>query len=275
MAPSPLRHSVIIPTLGRPEALNRCIDSLNAQTQVPEEIILVTERGELAQLRNQGARKATGEIISFIDDDVVCSTFWSESIRSQFNFRSHVVGVSGIAYIPEGLQRKRDLFRYRFIKYLYDLLFLEGKSHLPGRFTQAGTWTTGAVSQECDYEGQVDFLEACNQTWRKEAFWAVGGFDESYGGIGDWSEPDLAFRVRAEKLGTLWFTKEALVAHECSQTGAYLSRQRTGERLSNYYLFSSRWIKPHWKHTLFKLFINGYYGIKELKWRLSQLTTKS
>lgn len=96
-----------------------------------------------------------------------------------------------------------------------------------------------------------------------DAFREVGGFDEAYGGVGDWSEPDICYRIR--KAGyTLWFNPKAALYHEPSRTGAFKKRKKVGARLTNYFLFARRWVKPHWKHTAYKLFLRAYFSIKEL-----------
>ena len=254
--------SIVICTYQRPNALKLCLKSLDHQTFKEFEVKLVREKGELAKLRNKGAQGAKGEIISFIDDDVLLPEEWLQGVVDAFSQWQNVGGVSGPAIIPTLHRSQRDLFRWPWIKKVYDRLFLDGKEDLPGHITKAGTWTTGAV-KECSYEGSVDFLEACNMSWSKEAFEKVGGFDESYGGIGDWSEPDLAFRVRRAGY-RLWFTPRAGLYHLPSRTGAYLSRQQTGARYSNYLRFSRKWVKPCLKHTMYKLFLKSYFTWKEL-----------
>lgn len=252
--------SIIIPTLGRNDALYDCMESLYHQTFQNFEIIQVKEEGPLAKLRNQGAKQAKGDYLIFIDDDVICSSDWLAAIIEIFEGRSYCGGVSGPAFITSEYKRNRDIFSYKFFKYLYDLWFCHGQSSLPGHITKAGAWTTGACNENCSYEGNIDFLEACNMAFRTDIFNSVGGFDESYLGIGDWSEPDLAFRVR--KLGyQLWFSRDARVEHRPSKSGAFKKRRKDApNRMANYELFSSRWIKPCWQHTLYKWFMRTYYA---------------
>lgn len=222
------------------------------------------EEGELATLRNSGAKRARGDILVFTDDDIRADKNWLRSIVESFN-RRHVVGVSGPSIILDRFRCQRDLFRYGWIKSLYDFFFLEGKGHLCGRFTRAGTWTTGACENSCDYNGEVDYLEASNMSFKKKSFWEIGGFDEIYRGVGDWSEPDAAFKLR-KKGYKLWFNSRARLFHEPSRTGAY--NKRAGEskiRLNNYLTFAKRWVKPCWRHSLFKLFLRIYYEIKTIK----------
>lgn len=101
--------------------------------------------------------------------------------------------------------------------------------------------------------------------FRADVFNRVGGFDENYKGVGDWSEPDLAFRIK--KLGyQLWFSRNASLEHRPSKSGAYKKRRTDApNRMANYELFSKRWVKPCFEHTLYKLFLKAYYATQTIK----------
>jgi len=92
-----LAISVILPTHDRPDGLRRAVDSILAQTRLPEEIVVVNDGsceipGELAgqaaaagvsfrserrqvpslpASRNRGAELAAGDVLAFLEDDVV------------------------------------------------------------------------------------------------------------------------------------------------------------------------------------------------------------
>ena len=98
--------------------------------------------------------------------------------------------------------------------------------------------------------------------FEKKAFWEVNGFDEAYEGIGDWSEPDLCYRLR--KNGKkLWFSRDARLEHRPSQSGAYQKRLVKCNRMENYNLFSERWIKPSIRHSVYKFVLRTYFNLKE------------
>ena len=254
--------SIIIPTLKRPESLERCLKSIGKQTYPNYEVVLVEEEGSLATLRNQGALRAKGDILIFTDDDVVVSRDWLKSIVASFSSSPDIGGVSGPALITPEFRRNRDIFSQTWAKYLYDVFFCEGKQHLPGHITSSGAWTTGAAEPDCSYEGEVHFLEACNMAFRADIFYTLGGFNEAYKGIGDWSEPDLSFRVRRAGY-RLWFSRDARLEHQPSRSGAFKKRKAdSSQRMANYELFSRTWIKPCLMHTLYKLFMRVYYEIK-------------
>lgn len=258
--------SIIIPSIGRSENLRQCLQSIREQTYTDYKIYIINDLAPLFECRNRGALKALGYYIIFIDDDVVCHPKWLESIINTFKSSDSIAGVSGPAIIQEDLRQNRDLFKYKFIKkYVYDKFFCESKSDLPGRLMKSGAFTTGSSSKDCHYEGEVDFLEACNMAFVKSVFNRVGMFSNEYKGVGEWQEPDVCFAIK--KLGyKMWFNPKAKVYHNISQQGAYKRRfEESKIRYSNYLTFSKKWIKPHWKHTLFKLFMNAYYAYKTSK----------
>jgi GT2 family glycosyltransferase len=105
--------SVVIPSFRRPESLRRCLDALVAGTSAPDEIVvaarpwdpatrnalrtwqqehpdgppcrcaLVRQSGQPAAL-NAGLAWATGEVIGFIDDDVLVEAHWVERLRRAY-----------------------------------------------------------------------------------------------------------------------------------------------------------------------------------------------
>jgi GT2 family glycosyltransferase len=73
--------SVVVPTRGRPELLRKCVVALEAQT-VPVEIVVVEDIGGRgpAWARNEGVRRARGEVVCFTDDDCAPSPGWVETL---------------------------------------------------------------------------------------------------------------------------------------------------------------------------------------------------
>ncbi|HVD37527.1 MAG TPA: glycosyltransferase [Solirubrobacterales bacterium] len=75
------RVSVVVPTRDRPELLRQCVAALEAQT-VAVEIVVVEDvdgRGP-AWARNEGVRRARGEVVCFTDDDCRPSAGWAEAL---------------------------------------------------------------------------------------------------------------------------------------------------------------------------------------------------
>ena len=208
-------------------------------------------------------------MVCFIDDDTVCPSTWLAGVLGAFA-SADVVGVTGPAVIPQEYRSHRDLFRYRNLKRFYDWCFVDLPT-LPGHLTRSGTFTTAASEATCSYEGEVDYLEACNMAFRTEALKAVGGFDETFGGIGDWSEPDAAIRVRRRTGGVLWFTPDARLEHHPALGGAMAFRGRDAwQRLHNYRLFARRYVRPTIRHAGYQAFLVAYYTLQMMRaWRSS------
>jgi GT2 family glycosyltransferase len=75
--------SVVVPTRLRPEALARCVAALEGQS-VAVEVVLVEDsegRGP-AWARNEGVRRARGEVVCFTDDDCEPAAGWAEALSA-------------------------------------------------------------------------------------------------------------------------------------------------------------------------------------------------
>jgi glycosyltransferase involved in cell wall biosynthesis len=74
--------SVVVPTRDRPGPLAACLAALEAQTASDLEIIVIDDaegRGPAAA-RNAGARKATGDVVCFTDDDCRPVPTWAATL---------------------------------------------------------------------------------------------------------------------------------------------------------------------------------------------------
>ena len=214
MQSSNIKISVIIPTHNRADALDLTLEHLakqdfagkweavvvnNNSTDDTDEIVkkwqekfpaplhLVHEKVPgPAAARNAGARRAEGEIIVFIDNDIL--------VKPDF-LRQHVETIQanpkcwfiGRAVNPPDL-RETPFGRYR------DDLHESYFEHLP-------------VEEFTDYEG------ATGQNWamRRDEFFAVGGFDDSYS-IASCEDSELALRARKKGFRTM-FTPKSIVVH--------------------------------------------------------------
>lgn len=163
--------SVIVPTLNEEEYLPRCLKSLMKQTYDGQFEILVVDGGskdrtvEIARnyadgvmtvprapvgaARNLGARKASGDILAFIDADTVANPHWLCSIDESFRREPETVGLTGPTLPYDG--RLSDLITYR----LWTIYFQRVLLHL-----------------------QMPHVIGFNCAYRRTPFLSVGGFDE-------------------------------------------------------------------------------------------------
>jgi len=96
------RISVVVPTRGRPEALERCIAALRAQSVAVEIVVSEDQAGRgPAATRNEGVRRAQGEIVCFTDDDCEPAPGWAEALAAPI-LSGEAQATAGGVHIGEG-----------------------------------------------------------------------------------------------------------------------------------------------------------------------------
>jgi len=240
--------SVIICSGGRPEALAKTLRSLDGQTFKDWEKIVVKER-PLVKARDLGWRRAKGEIVAWIDDDVVLSKDWAKNLVKIFEENKDVGGVSGPTIVPEGLLKNRLVFwwygRDNFWARRWEKWVLQDKPFDVGRIYSNGWWSPGSNFKSClELKGswEVDYLEACNMSLRRELVKRVKGFDKGYKGTAEWCELDLAMRVKELGYRLVW-SRGVRLNHEVSKAGVYVDRRKILERVRNYLKFRKRHLR--------------------------------
>lgn len=110
-----MKISVVIPVLNEEKRLPECLEALKRNTEKPYEIIVAdggsvdstreiasdfgcivinNPRGHAAGGRNQGIKKARGDVIAFTDGDCIPEISWIENIRKAFE-DTRVDGIGG------------------------------------------------------------------------------------------------------------------------------------------------------------------------------------
>lgn len=253
--------SVVICTLLDRECITDTLRSLEKQSFKDFEVVIVDDKESLAFARDKGLRKSVGEIVSLIDDDVVCSKDWAKSIAFLFDTKFNMVGLSGPTEIPDDYKQNRDLFKYRTIKKIYDWFFLDKVSGYPGRISRCGAPSTASNDGNCRYKGAVDYLECCNMSVRRQQAIEVGGFSTAYIKTSEWAEVDLS--IKLGKVGSLYFHPDVSLKHLPSNTGVYANRLSTGHRWANFLWFQSCHVKLSLRTFLYRAFIWTYLQIKQ------------
>ncbi len=259
-----IKISIIICSLNRPESLSRCLKSIEKQDYKDYEIILCEEEGNLVALKDKGWRKAKGEIILWIDDDVeAVNDDWLNTIVTIFVNRKDIVGVTGATYVPNEYLKNRDVFNPSYIGWLYDKIFLDGKKLIPGYISKCGASSHGAnystdISKKRHY---VDFLEPSQFAIRREIMEKVDGFDLGFEGVAEWCDVDLSYRIK--KYGKLLYHPRILVYHYPAMDNITNKRLETASRYRNYCRWADRYIRKTFKHRLYRLFLRIYFFLKE------------
>lgn len=242
-----MKLSVIICTSSRPKDLAKCLMSLKQQSFKNFETIIARE-SPLVKARDLGWRRAKGEIVSWIDDDVIVNKNWAENLVKIFAENKDVGGVSGPTTVPENLLKNRIVFwwygKNNLWANLWVKLVLDNQPWAVGKITKIGWWSVGSNFKPClKLKGlqPVDYLEACNMSLRTSLVKKAGGFDLRYKGTSEWCEPDLAMRVKQLGYRLVWSNK-VKVEHQVSRSGVFIKRRNWGERIENYLRFRKKWL---------------------------------
>lgn len=192
-----MRISVVVPTRGRPEALARCRAALVAQS-VPVEVVVVEDvdgRGP-AWARNEGVRRAAGEMVCFTDDDCEPEARWVEALTGPI--------VAGEAEVVTGPVRMGDGATAADMAWEAIVAYLQVRAAAPGT-ASPGFAVTANLAARRELLERLPF---------DESFPAAAGEDR------DWGE-------RAAREGAaLRFEPEAVVVHESGMgIGSFLRQQ--------------------------------------------------
>ena len=231
-----LRASIIVPTRNRPDRLARCLASLDRTCSLIHETIVV-DNGSVGDAtrevvasspgvayvfeprpgssiaRNTGARYATGDVLAFIDDDVVGHAGWPASLLAEFT-DPEIACVTGLI-LPLELTTDAQLvfeqqmgFGRGFLPITYDEVFFAQT-----RRSGVPVWRLGGSG---------------NMAIRRDVFLANGGFDERLGhgpnAAGCSEDSELWYRMLASGMKCR-YAPAAVVYHEHRRGRASLRRQ--------------------------------------------------
>ena len=234
--------SVVIPTYRRPNDLSVCLDSLAKQSVPPLEIIVVgygtdtasealirqrerefeddgvrlryvrSNRNSSGASRNMGNRWSQGEIVIFVDDDVILDADYVREIVRVYETEPTVLGVQGHDVTDE----RRDVSNF----YLR-LFFLYHGEHGGGRVLP---------SLNVTYPLTLDKIMPCEwfaghtSSFRRHV---LGEFqyDERIVRRGSREDIDLSYRIFKRYPGSLLVTPSARLVHNKSMQGRSSERE--------------------------------------------------
>jgi len=248
-----IKLSIIVPTKNREDDLLNCVKSIIEQSVQPDELIIVDDgnlnsnqldeilaktkvkfvylkksKPGLAKSRNLGIQKAIGDIIMFLDDDVILDKDYVMNILEVFeNDKSNKIGGVGgdIVNTPDDSH-----FYFNKIQKVMKKIFLissdEQGTILPSGFDVP----VGRVN----YRKKVDILAGCNMSYRRIAIDSIDPFDENLHGATGYSHgEDTDFSYRISRKYELIVTPLAKIVHLGSPTGRMTQREFTSHMISN------------------------------------------
>ncbi|MFP7733915.1 glycosyltransferase [Priestia aryabhattai] len=215
-----MKTSIIILTHNQLEYTKKCIDSIRRYTKTHYEIIVVDNASSdgtvsylqhqddikvifnhenlgFAKANNQGYEIATGNTIVFLNNDVVVTLGWLESMIDTL-YSSESIGMVGpVTNNISGLQ---------MIPVSYDQITLQGLQEFSSDYRRN---VIGDIRKSLRLVG---FCLACKRTVLDK----IGLFDETFG-IGNYEDDDLCLRA-LEKGYELYIVQDAFIHHYGSVT---------------------------------------------------------
>jgi len=269
-----LSSSIIIPTNNRLQELSNALRSILIQTRLPQEVVLVDDGnlGEfplkqlfenagirtfyhrksapgLPESRNAGVKFSKGDVILFLDDDVVLFPSYVEEILRVFESdRTGVIGGIGgsEANLIKPLSWRNRLRRLRDIVCLMGG-FKEGRVLPSGYCTEYGS--TGSPIKKVT---EVDFLVGATSAYRRSVFQEFL-FTENYRELGE----DKDFSYRVSRKYRLLVNPDALLFHFESPQGRGNRRDRGRRGILGRYIFFRRYLlasRYRWVFFYYALF---------------------
>ena len=189
--------AAIVPATDSPQTLERCLAAIRSAEDPPEEVIAVTEPEGIgaAAARNTGARRAGGDVLVFVDADVLVHRDAFRRVRRAFAQDPGQSAMFG-AY-DDSPEATDPISAFRNL--------LHHHVHQAGAGRAATFWTgLGAV--------------------RREVFEGVGGFDEELFAAPEASVEDI-------ELGMRLCARGARIELDPALQGTHLKRWTLGEML--------------------------------------------
>lgn len=229
----------VIPTKNRPNDLIKAVTSILAQIRLPDELIIVDQSSGndsrhmiesfvadhgvgkliyihdasiagLVEAKRVASERATGDIICFLEDDVVLEPFFIEQILFGFEIQKDMIGCCGIVTNPP-----HQIRAYEFLFHLFHRgIFRDIRVGLYGRFN-------GSLNNLI----ATDKLSGGLSAWRREVF-AVVSFDV-VNGFHMYEDIDFSTRVAKHFGPRLYINPNARLEHHCSPA----NREVLGARL--------------------------------------------
>ncbi len=207
-------HSICIVTYERRDFLRRCLESVQDHVTSDTEVVVVDASatgaaalveqvlpatkyvhapqlaGWMTRSRNEALRHVGGDIVSFIDDDVVVSPTWQPSLLAAFADPT----VTAVAGRTRNLQPGEDSYDQPVGRLLPDGSLTEGFASLPG----------GVID--------VDHGIGANMSFRRSMLALLGGLRDDYPGTAMREDTDIFLRVKRAG-GRAVFVPDAVVDH--------------------------------------------------------------
>ncbi|HEV2414231.1 MAG TPA: glycosyltransferase [Candidatus Dormibacteraeota bacterium] len=231
--------SVVVPTRNRPADVARLLPTIGAQTRLPDQLVVVdqgaddsTESASRAVMgtqlderctyirdsgirgasaaRNVGISHATGDVVVFLDDDVLLSPDCLAELERAFLVNPDYAGIGGVELQMEEAKRSYILY--------YDLFFVG--PFRDRKYAISRNWRRLRGVQP------VTALKTCLAGFRRD-FLARNRFDERWRSA-LLEDVELCWRVRGRERFGIWPQASAWHSISESRTGGRAGYRATG-----------------------------------------------
>jgi len=244
-----MQISVIIPVYNRVEDLGKCLESILRQTVLPKEVIIIDNsdqnRNRIKKMveglipsfdkknirliylhnkrensstiaRNIGVQHSSGNIISFLDDDVTLGEKYYEEIIKVFKDKPNALGVEGkVIFATEG--KRIRFFIAQLLGRLFSLGFVE-KNRCRILPSLSATYTSENKIINCQWISGAS-------AFKKEVFKEFK-YDENLKKYSDGEDIDISYRIFKKYPHSLFIAPGAKYIHKVSPVGRISGREK-------------------------------------------------
>lgn len=251
-----MQVSTIIVTYNRVKDLNDCLNSILIQTSLPQEVLIVDnsnndeseslikkrkdefkkniislrykkneKENSLTVARNIGIENAIGEIILFLDDDVVLDKNYLKEILKVYEKYSNALGVQGYIATEKVLKIRNLINKILFLYYLEK--------------NECKILSSVSATYPCSLNKIVScqWLSGANHSYRRSVLEEFA-YDEKLKKYSEGEDLEFSHRVFKKYPCSLYITPYAKLAHKTSPEGRLLRKELINMReVYGLYLF--------------------------------------
>ena len=250
-----MKISVVIPTYNREKHLNNCLLSLLKQTKKPFEIIIIENsekpyaekiiknlNGQFkkqnvflyyfrnsinsgALARNLGASKAKGDLVGFLDDDVLLDTNYYEEIEKVFINHPNALGVHGYNKLTnEAYIDMKNSFFYNLLHECYKFFMISSYYEEAKSRVLPSLCVTNPIPVTFKTIVQCEWVSTCAGVFSKKVFQNFQ-FDNQFMKY-SWNEYlDFSYSIFKENKKSLFVTPHAKYVDVATSDGRMLLKE--------------------------------------------------